>query len=131
MLADKRATVDGYDFMLRESFLQGFPCHSVIGRLIVGRHEHGSVYDQKVRIRSRQALPLFIEYRLWHGQWDMPVRLILQVAEHGELFFHPGQFFVVAVVAVGTFHVSDGLIRAEAGQRVDVSVCVISLQSAV
>lgn len=129
MLADEGTTVDAYNLIAWESLAEHFGSTAVIVGLGVGGVEYGSVYHKEVGVGGWQAFAVFY-YGIGHRQGEQTVGLSCKGAESIELFFHLAERFVVLVLLIGTLHVDDGVVGAEAGQGINVAVRIITCQVA-
>ncbi len=139
VLAYQDATVDAYDLATGEGLLQHQAGLFVVVRLAIGRVEDGTVDDEEVGVRGRQALIAFLldgigkvalEDRRRHRQGQQAVRLAVGRAEGVELLLHVVQVVVMDVVGIETLYVDDRIVRTEACQRVDVRIGIVAYQEA-
>ena len=131
VLADERAAVDAYYLPSGESLLQDALCRAVVVGLCISGEEHSSVHDKEIGIRGRQTLSIGIRDSVWHGQRHEPVRIPFYGPECVQLLFHGMQFGVMYIGSIGTLHINDGIVRAQACQCVDVAVGIVAGQESV
>lgn len=135
VLANQHTAVDAYNLAAREGFLQHLSRPLVVGRLVIGRVEHGIVNDEEVGVGGRQSLVAFVldgigevalEYGVGHWQWQQAVRLAVGRTEGAELLLHGLKLVVMDVVGVETLYVDDRIVGAEARQCVDVRIRIVA-----
>ena len=131
MLPDQYPTVNAGNGVFGESFLEHLDGGIVVDGLVIGRYQYGIVDDKEIGISGRQTEAVLIidGFREWKRK--KPVRLVLQGTECLQLFFHQPEFVIVFVFLVFTFYVDDGVVRTEAGQRIDMAVGIVTGKIAV
>ncbi len=129
VLKNQYATVDATNLIFWESFFKGFPGFLILDGLIVCGEEKFIVHDEEIGIGGWKALSVS-----YHGvgkrNGDESIAFPLECAQGLELLFHEMQFFVMSVLRVSALRIDNGVIGAEAGQRVNVAVSVIAFQMA-
>src|SRR5689334_18907280 len=89
ILVNEGAAINADHLTLREAGSQALE-RDVVGGGAVGRHQHGAVHDQEVRVAGGQAAAVVISGR-WQGQRHQLVGLVERIPERGELVGHRPQ----------------------------------------
>lgn len=129
VLANEGTAVDTHNLIAGEGLLKHLGSTAVIVGLGVGGVEHGPVHHKEVGVGGWQAFAVFY-YGIGHRQGEQTVGFSCKGAEGLELFFHLAERVVVLVLLIGTLHVDDGVVWAEAGQGIDVTVRIVARQVA-
>ena len=123
--------VDADDVVVWESLAKLLLCLLVCIDVAISRHQNSSVCDEEVSVGGWQPSAVFVEDSLCHRQWDELIGIAFHCAERLQLRFHLLQLSEVLVTLVETLHISNRVIRTEAGQRVDMTVCIVASKVAV
>lgn len=131
MLPDQYPTVNAGNSVFGESFLEHLDGGIVVDGLVVGRYQYGIVDDKEIGISGRQTEAVLIidGFREWKRK--KPVRLVLPGYGMSSIVLPQPEFVIVFVFLVFTFYVDDGIVRTEAGQRIDMAVGIVTGKIAV
>jgi len=94
--------------------------------VLVGGDQHGMVDDEKIGVRSRQAISLIVMTRRGPRQLQESVRRAVASAERLQFPAHLSERRVMLVTGIITDNMKDRVVGAEAGQGVDMGVGVVT-----
>lgn len=129
MLPDECGAVYGVHRLVECDFDYLFG-EQVFLRLPIDGEENGFVRCEKVCIGGREAFAIVI-YGVGEREFDEVIWLAVGGAEGAELFLHEiefGEMLIGWVVAAGEHN---GVVRSEAGERVDVRIGVVACEVSV
>ena len=149
VLADEDAAVNGNDVVAGKSLLELGARQFIVGRLAIGGHQDGTVDDQEVGVGGRKAMAIVgvVDGR-WQREGDeveepRPLRPLSNSPRGGErtcggvgegqsleLLLHGVEGLIVLVIWIGTLYVSDCVVGTEAGEGVNMAVCIIASEVA-
>ena len=95
------------------------------GQAVCGE-KHSLIHHEIIGIGGGQAFTFFVVNGRGHRHSYQPVRFALGRAESLDLLFHTLQSGIMLVGRVGAFHIKNGIIRAKAGEGVDMAIGVVT-----
>ena len=128
VLANEGTAVDTHNLIAGEGLLKHLGSTTVVVRLGVGGIEHGSVQDEEVGVGGRQTFAVF-HHGVGHGQGEQTIRSARKGTEGLQLLFHLTEGIVMFVLPVVTLHIDNGVVGAEAGQGINVTVRIGSTEA--
>ena len=124
----QRPAVNHLHFPVRKHVLQPLPYHLIFLRTGT-RHEHSTIDNQEIGIRTRQSVVIQIQcIRQW--QRNQFIRLAIQSPQRLQLFFHRMQFRVILIRLILALSISYRIRRAETRQYIHVTVSIIARDTA-
>lgn len=115
------------NFITGKSLPQHFPRAGIILRLAIGGVKHCIIQNQEISVSGRKPFP-FLFYLIGHGQSQQTVRFPLQRTESLQLLLHAMQFFVMLIIRILALYIGYRVGRAETGQRVYMTVRIVTCQ---
>ena len=115
------------NFITGKSLPQHFPRAGIILRLAIGGVKHCIIQNQEISVSGRKPFP-FLFYLIGHGQSQQTVRFPLQRTEGLQLLLHAMQFFVMLIIRILALYIGYRVGRAETGQRVYMTVRIVTCQ---
>lgn len=131
VLADERPAVYRDDVMSGKCLLQGQSCRVIFFSLRICGVEHGGVHDQIIGIGGGQTFAVLIEDGIGQRYRNEAEWLSRSRVEGFQFVLHLLQFLKVLVRFVRAFYIDNRIFGAEARQRVNMAVCVVTGQIAV
>ena len=130
MLFNQSPAVDGDDLPAREAAGKHLQRLGILRKPVHG-HQHRTIDDEKIGIRSRQPMAVVGINGRRPGQRHEAVALAIGLAECLQLLLHCPQGRKMLVCSVIAAHIRDGFLIAKTSQCVDMTVRIIARQVAV
>ena len=128
MLENENTAVDWYDFTPRKSLPKLVHGLGVLGGLVVGRHEHCTIYYEEVSMGGRKTIALFVITRVRKWQRIKCVGFAIGGAEGKEFLLHSMQSLIVFITGIVTLHVGNGGRRTKACNVIYMAIGIVASQ---